>query len=114
MLSLKCLEKSSLSCWKKSAPVPKKKTEWYVSKPQSLLYQVQQQHFKYGLICISLKLIICHSFHGFYMSCIPWQRPVFTCIRQNIKAALSVTFDLLILKIMFLFFKNTVKILKFR
>ena len=30
------------------------------------------------------------------------------------KAALSVTFDLLILKIMFLFFKNTVKILKFR
>ena len=31
-----------------------------------------------------------------------------------IKAACSVTFDLLILKIMFLFFKNTVKILKFR
>ena len=31
-----------------------------------------------------------------------------------LKAALSVTFDLLILKIMFLFFKNTVKILKFR
>ena len=31
-----------------------------------------------------------------------------------IKAAQSVTFDLLILKIMFLFFKNTVKILKFR
>ena len=31
-----------------------------------------------------------------------------------IKAAYSVTFDLLILKIMFLFFKNTVKILKFR
>ena len=30
------------------------------------------------------------------------------------KAAYSVTFDLLILKIMFLFFKNTVKILKFR
>ena len=29
------------------------------------------------------------------------------------KAAQSVTFDLLILKIMFLFFKNTVKILKF-
>ena len=50
MLSLKCLEKSSLSCWKKSAPVPKKKTEWYVSKPTSLLYQVQQQHFKDGLI----------------------------------------------------------------
>ena len=32
----------------------------------------------------------------------------------TLKAALSVTFDLLILKIMFLFFKNTVKILKFR
>ena len=31
-----------------------------------------------------------------------------------IKAASSVTFDLLILKIMFLFFKNTVIILKFR
>ena len=31
-----------------------------------------------------------------------------------LKAAYSVTFDLLILKIMFLFFKNTVKILKFR
>ena len=30
------------------------------------------------------------------------------------KAAKSVTFDLLILKIMFLFFKNTLKILKFR
>ena len=33
---------------------------------------------------------------------------------KPLKAALSVTFDLLILKIMFLFFKNTVKILKFR
>ena len=31
-----------------------------------------------------------------------------------VKAALSLTFDLLILKMMFLFFKNTVKILKFR
>ena len=31
-----------------------------------------------------------------------------------LKAALSVTFDIFILKIMFLFFKNTVKILKFR
>ena len=33
---------------------------------------------------------------------------------NKFKAAYSVTFDLLILKIMFLFFKNTVKILKFR
>ena len=33
---------------------------------------------------------------------------------RTIKAALSVTFDIFILKIMFLFFKNTVKILKFR
>ena len=33
---------------------------------------------------------------------------------QLFKAAESVTFDLLILKIMFLFFKNAVKILKFR
>ena len=32
----------------------------------------------------------------------------------HVKAAYSVTFDLLILKIMFSFFKNTVKILKFR
>ena len=32
----------------------------------------------------------------------------------DFKAAYSVTFDLLILKIMFLFFKNGVKILKFR
>ena len=24
-----------------------------------------------------------------YMSCIPWPRPVFTCIRQNIKRSLS-------------------------
>ena len=31
-----------------------------------------------------------------------------------VKAALSVTFDLLILELMFLFFKNTVKKLKFR
>ena len=30
------------------------------------------------------------------------------------KAALSVTFDRLVLEIMFLFFKNTVKLLKFR
>ena len=30
------------------------------------------------------------------------------------KAAQSVTFDIFILKIMFLFFKNTLKILKFR
>ena len=36
-----------------------------------------------------MKLIICHAFHGFYMACIPWQRPVFTCIRQNIKRSLS-------------------------
>ena len=37
-------------------------------------------------------------------------------MRNNLifKAAYSVTFDLLILKIMFLFFKNAVKILKFR
>ena len=32
----------------------------------------------------------------------------------ELKAAYSVTFDLFILEIMFLFFKNTVKILKFR
>ena len=31
-----------------------------------------------------------------------------------VKPALSVTFDLFILEIIFLFFKNTVKILKFR
>ena len=35
----------------------------------------------------------------------------YTCTRSQ---QYSVTFDLLILKIMFLFFKNTVKILKFR
>ena len=35
-------------------------------------------------------------------------------IWRLIKAAYSVTFDIFILKIMFLFFKNTVKILKFR
>ena len=33
---------------------------------------------------------------------------------RPLKAAYSVTFDLLILKIMFLLFKNTVKVLKFR
>ena len=33
---------------------------------------------------------------------------------RYIKAAFSVTFDLLILEIMFLFFKNTAKNLKFR
>ena len=32
---------------------------------------------------------------------------------MGVKAALSVTFDILILEIKFLFFKNTVKILKF-
>ena len=37
MLSPKCLEKSSLSCWLKSASVnSKRKTEWYVSKPPTL------------------------------------------------------------------------------
>ena len=41
--------------------------------------------------------------------CVLWQ--VVSLI--NLKAAYSVTFDLLILKIMSLFFKNTVKILKF-
>ena len=30
-------------------------------------------------------------------------------LKKNIKAAQSVTFDLLILELMFLFFKNTVK-----
>ena len=35
-------------------------------------------------------------------------------INNMFKAAYSVTFDLLILKLFFLFFKNTVKILKFR
>ena len=34
--------------------------------------------------------------------------------KTRLKAAKSVTFDLFILEIMFLFFKNTVKILKFR
>ena len=33
---------------------------------------------------------------------------------SKLKAALSVTFDLLIFEIVFLFFKNTVKKLKFR
>ena len=36
------------------------------------------------------------------------------CDHAMLKAAKSVTFDLLISKIMFLFFKNTVKKLKFR
>ena len=36
-----------------------------------------------------IEIIICHAFHGFYMSCIPGQRPVFTCIRQNIKTKVS-------------------------
>ena len=36
------------------------------------------------------------------------------CKKYYLKAAWSVIFDLLILKILFLFFKNTVKILKFR
>ena len=49
MLSLKCLENLVLAVGK-NQPFSKKKTEWYVSKPPSLLYQVQQQHFKDGLI----------------------------------------------------------------
>ena len=40
--------------------------------------------------------------------------PIYRMTLTLLKAALSVTFDLLILKIMFLFYKNTVKILKFR
>ena len=42
---------------------------------------------------------------------------LWTVVKQNtgrLKAAESVTFDLLIIEIMFLFFKNTVEILKFR
>ena len=38
----------------------------------------------------------------------------FWTIHFLLKAAYSVTFDIFILKIMFLFFKNIVKILKFR
>ena len=53
----------------KSVTVPKKKTEWYVSKPQSLLYQVQQQHFKDGLY---FEPYIMHFIEIKYMSCIPW------------------------------------------
>ena len=39
---------------------------------------------------------------------------IFQCEYNYLKAAYSVTFDSLILEIKFLFFKNTVKILKFR
>ena len=46
-----------------------------------------------------------------YVIGVNWLRTL--CI-MLIKAAYSVTFDLLILEIKFLFFKNTVKILKFR
>ena len=35
-----------------------------------------------------IEIIICHVFHGYYMSCIPWLSPVFTCIRQNMKWSL--------------------------
>ena len=35
-------------------------------------------------------------------------------VKYNLKAAQSVTFDILIFELMFLFFKNTVKKLKFR
>ena len=52
---------------------------------------------------------------------IEWLKP-YTCIVKllahayfrTLKAAESVTFDLLIIELMFLFFKNTVKKLKFR
>ena len=44
------------------------------------------------------------SFKGIYLS----------KALTSIKAAQSVAFDILILEIKFLFFKNTVKILKFR
>ena len=36
-----------------------------------------------------IEIIICHVFPGYYMSCIPWFSPVFTCIRQKIKWSLS-------------------------
>ena len=36
-----------------------------------------------------IEIIIFHVFHGYYMSCIPWLSPVFSCIRQNIKSSLS-------------------------
>ena len=48
-------KKSSLSCWKKSAPAPQPEIKWSVSNekksnlesiPPCPLYQVQQQHFK--------------------------------------------------------------------
>ena len=60
---------------------------WY----PSLLYQIQQHHFKDGLILWA----IYNAFHWtnymafIILSCIPLQRPVFTCIRQNIKLSLS-------------------------
>ena len=42
------------------------KSEWYVSKPPNLLYQVQQQHFKDGLSAIYNAFIEIN-----YMPCIP-------------------------------------------
>ena len=62
----------------KISPCSQKKTEWYVSKPPSLLYQVQQQHFKDGLKLGAIYnafywnqlyvmhsiAFICHVFHG--------------------------------------------------
>ena len=51
-----------------------------------------------------------------YMELVHWQR-IYSYRKQKftlLKAAYSVTFDLLILKMVFLFFKNTVQILKFR
>ena len=58
-----------------------------MSIPPSLLYQVQQQYFNDGLILQPyimhfIEIIICNVFNGYYMSCIPWFSPVFTCINK--------------------------------
>ena len=45
------------------------------------------------------------------MSCIPWQRPVFTCIRQNIKRSLSHAL-LYSFMVFFMVFKYVILILR--
>ena len=86
MLSLKCLEKSSLSGWKKSAPVPKRKPN-----VKSLNLQAHSTRYSNTILRMASYFVpyIMHFIEINYISCIPLQRPVFTCTRQNIKWSLS-------------------------
>ena len=87
---------------------------WFLNSKLDLNFLLRQGLSEpdfYGDLVYKLKKIVgSNNFSAQFIKIISH----YNKIGYSIKAAMSVTFDLLILKIMFLFFKNTLKILKFR